>query len=571
MEKEATNDEKKINYIYEPPSILDIYKAEFTGDNKESIYKTFLLQRLPAIDVESGKITSNKIKRINLRRGGIKVFYDNFIKRIDITIDDLLERTINAQENEIPYSIKLEYAKDEDFRYFIHENYPGFAGKIETQLMDINKSDTYDLFYQFFINKHPQELRSTCIITDKQLMFQTTKHNVIDDIIERYDNGHLNMRDRYEEKTNIQRDEYAIIFGSPNSFESINSMQLPENGLSYSQYLFLSDYLNAYEDAKKELDDEHRKILENNYEKAMKDIKDELDSSLQSGFTVRVPNKNEVIIGKTRTFEERKKQIFYETANDRNIIRTIHNYENDGFYRELFNEVFSNGSTLERIWEKMDELDVIELWKINSNTKAFMGENGEFDFAGFYKKYMNDAYKLVQEKESEIKQYRSNHNVELKSIDRFERGQAMKSHIAKLEKKIQEIDNEIITIQRQNGALLPSLYKKQNIFQRMTSGVLRFFKRKDVATVKGKMEDLETRRKEKESEINEYHRQYNNLYIQDEEKFDDMTDEDLYKRKKFLMRDCKECQIRLGKIQDVLNDILKTGEIENNRDNGRVA
>lgn len=560
-----------MSYMYEPPSILDIYKSEFIGDNKELIYKTFLLQRLPAIDVESGEITSNRIKSINFRRGGIKVSYDNFIKRIDITIDDLLERTINAQEYEIPYSIKLEYAKNEDFRNFVHENYPDFAGKLETQLMDINKSDTYDLFYQFFINKHPQELRSTCIITDKQLMFQTTKHNAVDDIIERYDNGHLDIRDKYEEKTNIQRDEYVIIFGSPNSLESDNSMQFPENGLSYSQYLFLSDYLNAYEDVKKELDDRDREILEKKYEKAMKEIKDELDSSLQSGFTVRVLNKNEIIIGKTRTIEERKKQIFYEAANDRNIIRTIHNYENDGFYGELFNEVFSNGSTLERIWEKMNELDVIELWKINSNTKAFMDENGEFDFAGFYKRYMNDAYKLVQKKESEIKQYRSKHNVELKSIDRFERGQVMKDRIAKLKKTIQEIDNAINTIHRQNGILLPSPYKKQNIFQRMTRGVLRFFKRKEVATVKGKIEDLEIRRKEKESKINEYHRQYNNLYIQDEEEFDGMTDEDLDKRKAFLMRACKECQTRLGKIQDVLNDILKTGEIENNRENGRVA
>ena len=105
----------------------------------------------------------------------------------------------------------------------------------------------------------------------------------------------------------------------------------------------------------------------------------------------------------------------------------------------------------------------------------------------------------------------------------------------------------------------------------MTSGALRFFKRKEVAIVKGKIEDLETRKKEKESETNQYHRQYNNLHIQDEEEFGGMTDEDLDKRKAFLICDCKECQTRLGKIQDVLNDILKTGEIENSRENDRVA
>ena len=198
-------------------------------------------------------------------------------------------------------------------------------------------------------------------------------------------------------------------------------------------------------------------------------------------------------------------------------------------------------------------------------------ESGEFDFDGMYKRFMNDSYKKVREEESKIKQYIDSNKMELTAIKMYKRGQELKCHITELEKEIKGIDDEINAIQGQNRALLPSVYKKQNIFQKMKEKIFRLIRRKEVAGFKNKIGDLETRKEEIAGKIKEAKRKYVNLHIQNEEKFDRMTDEDINRISFNRFRDIVEYKPRLRKIQNLLNNIRETGTIENNIDNGRVA
>lgn len=564
-----------MRYMYKPPSIIDTYGVDSRREKKESMYIDFLLKRLPAIDVDSGEIISNRIKNIsiNIRKGRIRIGYDdNSFKFLNLTIDKFLENTINAQNDDIPYSIELEYTRDEGFKSFVQEKYPDLAEKLDVQVKSNNKTETYNLFYLYFINNHSDDIRSTCMITDKQLIFQTTKSNIRDnDNIESYEKEHLIMRDKYEEKTETkkQENEHVFIFGSPHVNSSDYGIQFPEKGVSYSQFLFLSDCLNAYEDVKKELDDRRREMLEKKYEDEMKDIKDEIDRSLQLGFTHIDLNKNEVIIGKTHTKEEIKKQINFDAVNRGNIIETIVSYGEDSFFSDIFDEMFPNSNSLKEIRNTMYGINVYGLWGLEANTKAFTNNNGEFDFNGFYKKYMNDAYRKVQERQNEFKSEKHNIEKENLAINMYKRGQELKSHISELEKKIQRIDAEIKTIQRENGILLPSIYQKQNLIQRMKGKIVRFLKRKEADELKGRIGALKTSKNKLESEVNYYNRKYDNMHIQ--KQYEGMTNEDLDKKSKLLIQDIKERQTKLEKAQDVLKAIEETGVIEKGRDYDRVA
>lgn len=193
-------------------------------------------------------------------------------------------------------------------------------------------------------------------------------------------------------------------------------------------------------------------------------------------------------------------------------------------------------------------------------------ESGEFDFDGMYKRFMNDSYKKVREEESKTKQYIDFSKMELTAIKMYKRGQELKGQITELEKELNGIDDEINTVQGQNGALLPSVYKKQNIFQRMKGKIFRLIRRKEVAEVESKIGDLESRKGEIARRIKESIRKYGNLHVQNKEKFDRMTDDDINRFSYSIFRNIVADKARLRKIQSLLNNIIETGAIENNRE-----
>ena len=55
-----------MEYLYEAPTILEVYKSNFLAGKNELAYENFLLQRLPAINPENGELISYKVKNICL-------------------------------------------------------------------------------------------------------------------------------------------------------------------------------------------------------------------------------------------------------------------------------------------------------------------------------------------------------------------------------------------------------------------------------------------------------------------------------------------------------------------------
>ena len=186
-----------MSYMYEPPSIIDTYKSKMTGDNKELIYKNFLLQRLVYLDIDSVSIDEA----------------DNMIKNA------LLGR------EKIPYIIQLEYTNDEDFRNYIKSNYSDLANEIDVQAEKNNRSEAFNAFYQYFININDQGYRFVGYITEKQVVFQRTKENNITDINDPEGaNNHDTLAQMYCEKMNISNKELKNI-QSTNIYGDLKQLQ----------------------------------------------------------------------------------------------------------------------------------------------------------------------------------------------------------------------------------------------------------------------------------------------------------------------------------------------------------
>ena len=262
-----------------------------------------------------------------------------------------------------------------------------------------NKSECYKLFYMYFINLHDEEPKLCGIITDKQIAFQTTKMYIFDSAnIESYSKEHLSLYSEYINKTKANKNTSIIIFGEPILSKNVLNINFPEQ-LSYSQYLFLLDIYNAYEDVKNVLDNVDRSKLEQEYEESMNEVKENLEKTRQTGFAIRSTNSNEVIVGLTRTKEEIKEQINYDAVNRANILGTISNYCKDDFYREIFNEMFpKNPEIIKVYYEMMNKAKVFIALDTFNNTKQYVKLKGQFDFDSFYKKFMEEAYKKLQEK-----------------------------------------------------------------------------------------------------------------------------------------------------------------------------
>ena len=180
---------------------------------------------------------------------------------------------------------------------------------------------------------------------------------------------------------------------------------------------------------------------------------------------------------------------------------------------------------------------------------------------------MNEAHKDAKQKESLIKSRINDFNREVTSIEMYKKSQNLKEHISKLEEKLQRIEAKKTTVQEENGELLPSIYKKQNIFQKMKKRINRFIYRKQVARVENELEALEISKRGITREIDYYKRKYNNIHIQNEETFNNMNEEELEKRKRECENQSKHLEyIDLSNIMKYLEMIEKTGALEMNEE-----
>ena len=161
--------------------------------------------------------------------------------------------------------------------------------------------------------------------------------------------------------------------GDPHLDSDVWYPDFPNDHLSYSQYLFLTDCVNAYEQAKSDMDDNDRDKLEKKYESPIKDdIIPELKTSKEKGFKSRPINSDEVILGKTHTKEEIKKQISNDFCKWTNDVYTTLRYNNDSFFCEIFNELFPNGKKIEEVWKQMNNLIYEGLLGLCANPKEFI-------------------------------------------------------------------------------------------------------------------------------------------------------------------------------------------------------
>ena len=291
-----------MEYLYEAPTILETFKSNFPDGNNELAYKNFLLQRLHAIDPESREPILFKIKNIYMEESG-EGYICEYIRRIKIWVDDdpnlsavkghydmtceykaihinsvdkLLEWTIGAQKNDITYDIQLEYLRDEGFKRFIQENYPELSKKIDLQVKNNRKSESFDMFYKFFINNHDFEPKCAGIITDKQACFYTALNKINETNMWRRNINHHRMLKKILEKINISEevvdDDCIRITGFPGSEFKL---YVPDK-VTYAQYLFISELINAFEDAQKDTNTSENTMLDFYY--ATEAIRDDLQS-----------------------------------------------------------------------------------------------------------------------------------------------------------------------------------------------------------------------------------------------------------------------------------------------------
>lgn len=231
---------------------------------------------------------------------------------------------------------------------------------------------------------------------------------------------------------------------------------------------------------------------------------------------------------------------------------------NDSFYKDALCELIPDYQVLFCIYNylKINNL-VVEISAQEFNRITF-----ESDYKQFFDNYINNARRILEEREKEIELNKRRCDEDVTIINMYIKGPELKGHIDGLNRKAQKIEDEITTIESQNGIMLSSCYQKKNMIQKIISKFNGFIKRKEVKTIENKIEGLKAQKRTIERKIKMMKEKYQKLQIQTENRFDEMTQEQLDEKKKSLQRDSMKYQTRINALQDILKKIDEALTVE---------
>ena len=236
----------------------------------------------------------------------------------------------------------------------------------------------------------------------------------------------------------------------------------------------------------------------------------------------------------------------------------IYQIYNDSFYKDALCELIPDYQVLFCIYNYLNINNlVVEISAQEFNRKTF-----ESDYKQFFNNYINDARRILEEREKEIESNKRRCDEDVTIINMYIKGQELKGHIDGLNRKAKKIEDEITAIESKNGILLSSCYQKKTMIQKIISKFNRFIKRKEVTIVENKIEGLKAQKRTIERKIKMMKEKYQNIQIQTENRFDEMTQEQLDEKKKSIQRDSMKYQTRIKTVQDILKKIDEALTVE---------
>lgn len=230
------------------------------------------------------------------------------------------------------------------------------------------------------------QIRGVGVITDKQSIFYSQLHK--DDYRAHEEISSDIEKTIHPNDTNnfLIKEQNTYIFAFGYSYNFIIS--LPHNDeLSMSQLEFIYQVIDQVEKYNNEQQNENKQVNIQIFSgneifetKVSKENVDELKEKLSKKITKKIKTEEEIILGKTHSKDEIKKNISYHIGIKENmtlkelhnVIITSMNYITDSYYREIFYEMFPNYDRVSNLIDIISKLEIS-----NQNIEDLTLENAE--------------------------------------------------------------------------------------------------------------------------------------------------------------------------------------------------
>ena len=362
-----------------------------------------------------------------------------------------------------------------------------------------NKSEIFNEFFEYFKSSGQ---KAVAVISDKQVVFRIPNSRNINE----FGSDHMTISKNATKDMGVP---------SNNSYSGCNmlnvhmffqdghaQLSLPEtknNDISISQYQFIMEILDAYEEAQKCQDKKCNNDIQLFSNKEIIEDVNSMREELKKYVSKQVWTRRENIIGLTHTKEDIKNQMIYNLDIDNikskpELIHKLNNsfskYYNDSFYHDTFLEAFPNYELLVKV---LDDSNLIN----DLDESLFENTSDYNQISGII---INQAYKNKSAELSKIKQDKQLLNEQFEQIEKEEKAEEAfdelypkkiesikvrsfhKEQLEDINKCINELNSEI----QQNQLIVSP--EANNLLQKIQNFFKKIFNKKIIKKAENKIE-----------------------------------------------------------------------------------